>query len=95
MKIQTCLQYVAKKEKFDLPPDAAEEIIRDANGNLRVLNPFNMILGLFEDYQSIDVIAKHEFILIQSKTDKNAIHIAEAAVRTKIVFNLVEQKLND
>ena len=34
-EIQTCLQYVAKKEKFDLPPDAAEEIAKDAAGNLR------------------------------------------------------------
>ncbi|TDL25665.1 P-loop containing nucleoside triphosphate hydrolase protein [Rickenella mellea] len=34
-EMQTCLQYVAKREKFDLPPEAAEEIIQDANGNLR------------------------------------------------------------
>ena len=27
--------HVAKKEKFDLPPDAAQEIIQDSNGNLR------------------------------------------------------------
>lgn len=29
------LAHVAKKEKFGLPESAAEEIIRDANGNLR------------------------------------------------------------
>lgn len=31
----SCLMHVAKKEKFDLPPDAAQEIIQDSNGNLR------------------------------------------------------------
>ena len=34
-EMQTCLEYVAKKEKFDLPPDAAREIAKDAAGNLR------------------------------------------------------------
>jgi DNA polymerase III delta prime subunit len=29
------LAHVAKKEKFDLPEDAATEIVRDSNGNLR------------------------------------------------------------
>jgi replication factor C subunit 3/5 len=33
--MQTCLRYVAKKEKFDLPDEAAQEIVEDANGNLR------------------------------------------------------------
>ena len=34
-EMQKCLEYVAKKEKFDLPPDSAKEIADDANGNLR------------------------------------------------------------
>ncbi|EJD06959.1 P-loop containing nucleoside triphosphate hydrolase protein [Fomitiporia mediterranea MF3/22] len=34
-EVQTCLRYVAKREKFDLPPDAACEIAEDAGGNLR------------------------------------------------------------
>ncbi|KAI5116659.1 hypothetical protein M0805_004920 [Coniferiporia weirii] len=34
-EMQICLEHVAKKEKFDLPPDAAKEIAKDANGNLR------------------------------------------------------------
>lgn len=34
-EVQTCLQFVAKKEKFDLPPDAAQEIAQDCLGNLR------------------------------------------------------------
>jgi len=29
------LAYVAKKERFDLPPDAAQKIIEDSNGNMR------------------------------------------------------------
>ena len=29
------LAYVAKKERFDLPPEAAAEIIKDSNGNMR------------------------------------------------------------
>lgn len=34
-EMQKCLEYVAKKEKFDLPPESAQEIVGDANGNLR------------------------------------------------------------
>lgn len=33
--MQTALEYVAKKERFDLPEKAAEEIINDARGNMR------------------------------------------------------------
>lgn len=33
--MQACLQHVAKKEKFDLPPDSAKDIVNDSNGNLR------------------------------------------------------------
>lgn len=33
--MEVVLRHVAKKEKFDLPPDAAAEIIRDSNGNMR------------------------------------------------------------
>jgi replication factor C subunit 3/5 len=29
------MEHVAKKERFDLPPEAAKEIAQDANGNLR------------------------------------------------------------
>jgi replication factor C subunit 3/5 len=29
------MAHVAKKERFDLPPEAAKEIAQDANGNLR------------------------------------------------------------
>jgi replication factor C subunit 3/5 len=29
------MAHVAKKERFDLPPDAAKEIAQDSNGNLR------------------------------------------------------------
>ncbi|KAF8591055.1 P-loop containing nucleoside triphosphate hydrolase protein [Ramaria rubella] len=34
-EMETVLAYVAKKEKFDLPPEAAAEIIKDSNGNMR------------------------------------------------------------
>ena len=34
-EVETCLQHVATKEKFDLPPDAAREIAEDSKGNLR------------------------------------------------------------
>ena len=34
-EMETCLQHVAKKEKFDLPPDASKEIAADCTGNLR------------------------------------------------------------
>ncbi|KAF9563186.1 P-loop containing nucleoside triphosphate hydrolase protein [Agrocybe pediades] len=34
-EMMTVLQYVAKRAGFDLPPDAADKIIADANGNLR------------------------------------------------------------
>lgn len=33
--MEVVLAYVAKKERFDLPPDVAREIINDANGNMR------------------------------------------------------------
>lgn len=34
-QMNACLQYVAKMEKFDLPPDTAQEIVVDSGGNLR------------------------------------------------------------
>ncbi|KLO17136.1 P-loop containing nucleoside triphosphate hydrolase protein [Schizopora paradoxa] len=34
-EMEDCLMYVAKKEKFHLPSEAAQEIIQDSNGNLR------------------------------------------------------------
>ncbi|EJD47250.1 P-loop containing nucleoside triphosphate hydrolase protein [Auricularia subglabra TFB-10046 SS5] len=34
-EMQAVLEHVAKKEKFDLPPTASEQIVADANGNLR------------------------------------------------------------
>ena len=33
--MEIVLAYVAKKERFDLPPAAAVEIIEDSNGNMR------------------------------------------------------------
>jgi replication factor C subunit 3/5 len=33
--METVLAFVAKRERFDLPPDAAKEIINDSNGNMR------------------------------------------------------------
>jgi replication factor C subunit 3/5 len=33
--METVLNYVAKKERFELPPDAAAQIISDSGGNLR------------------------------------------------------------
>lgn len=33
--MQLVLDHVAKLEKFDLPDDAAKEIIEDAQGNMR------------------------------------------------------------
>lgn len=33
--MDSALRYVAKKEKFDLPDNAAVEIIKDSRGNLR------------------------------------------------------------
>ena len=53
--MQTCLTHVAKKEKFDLPPEAAKEIAADASGNLRkavlVLEALKM-----QSYVSINMI---------------------------------------
>ncbi|KAF8655062.1 hypothetical protein AX16_003263 [Volvariella volvacea WC 439] len=34
-EMQNVLQYVAKRAKVDLPPDAAKQIIEDSNGNMR------------------------------------------------------------
>lgn len=34
-QMEVTLAYVAKKERFDLPPEAAAEIIKDSNGNMR------------------------------------------------------------
>lgn len=34
-EMQKCLEHVAKKEKFDLPPESAQDIAKEANGNLR------------------------------------------------------------
>jgi replication factor C subunit 3/5 len=33
--MKTVLNYVAKKVPFDLPPEVAEKIAEDSNGNLR------------------------------------------------------------
>lgn len=33
--MDAALRYVAKKEKFDLPDEAASQIIKDSAGNLR------------------------------------------------------------
>lgn len=33
--MHTVLAYIAKKRKFDLPPEVAQEIIEDSGGNLR------------------------------------------------------------
>lgn len=33
--MEMCLKHVAKREKFDLPDEATEEIAQDAKGNLR------------------------------------------------------------
>lgn len=33
--MEDCLMHVAKKEKFHLPSEAAQDIIQDSNGNLR------------------------------------------------------------
>jgi replication factor C subunit 3/5 len=35
MQMQTVLSYVARRAYFDLPPEAAQEIIKDSGGNLR------------------------------------------------------------
>lgn len=34
-QMHAVLAHVAKKEKFDLPPSAAEQIVADSNGNMR------------------------------------------------------------
>ncbi|KZT18130.1 P-loop containing nucleoside triphosphate hydrolase protein [Neolentinus lepideus HHB14362 ss-1] len=34
-EMQHALEYVAKREKFDLPPEASQQIVDDSNGNLR------------------------------------------------------------
>jgi len=34
-EMEKVLEHVAKKEKFDLPPTASQQIIEDSNGNLR------------------------------------------------------------
>jgi replication factor C subunit 3/5 len=34
-EIKKCLEFVSRKEKFDLPPEASREIAEDAGGNLR------------------------------------------------------------
>ncbi|TFK49619.1 P-loop containing nucleoside triphosphate hydrolase protein [Heliocybe sulcata] len=34
-EMQHALEYVAKREKFTLPPEASQQIIEDSNGNLR------------------------------------------------------------
>lgn len=54
--MEDCLMYVAKKEKFHLPPEAAQEIIQDSNGNLRkallVLEALKMQSSVFKILQS-------------------------------------------
>jgi len=35
LQMQDVLQYVSKRAGFDLPPEAADKIIDDSNGNLR------------------------------------------------------------
>uniref|UniRef100_A0ABD2W780 Double jelly roll-like domain-containing protein n=1 Tax=Trichogramma kaykai TaxID=54128 RepID=A0ABD2W780_9HYME len=45
----------------------------DADGNFDVHLPLNMIFGFAEDYKKIIVNAKHELILVRSRTDLNAV----------------------
>ena len=34
-QMQSVLEHIAKKKKFDLPPEVSQEIIDDSGGNLR------------------------------------------------------------
>ena len=54
-----------------------------------------MILGFAEDYWKIIVNAKHELILIRSRTDFNAImqNVKENPEEFKILLNKVEWKV--
>ncbi|KAL7302417.1 hypothetical protein TKK_0005071 [Trichogramma kaykai] len=45
----------------------------DAGGNFDVHLPLHMIFGFAEDYKKIIVNAKHELILVRSRTDLNAV----------------------
>ncbi|XP_015124358.1 uncharacterized protein LOC107046284 [Diachasma alloeum] len=57
-----------KKDTMD-----SDETITNANGYFDISIPLSLILGFAENYQKIIVNAKHELILMRSKTDVNAI----------------------
>src|SRR5436190_20332200 len=40
--------------------------------------PLNMLLGFCEDYKRVVINARHELILIRSRSDNNCIHVKEA-----------------
>lgn len=57
--MDSALRHVAKKEKFDLPDDAAKQIIKDSAGNLRkallVLEALKMQSYVPSDHRFFDL----------------------------------------
>ena len=52
---------------------ANAEKLTNENGYFDIVIPLGMIFGFAEDYHKIIVHAKHELILVRSKSDANAI----------------------
>lgn len=61
-----------------------ENNIQHHNGNFNFCIPLKMLLGFAEDYKKIIVKAKHELILIRSRTDLNAIISSTDDIKFKI-----------
>lgn len=65
------------------------EDLTDDAGYFDVSIPLSMILGFAEDYQKIIANAKHELILVRSRSDNNAV-MQRAAEDFKVVLKKVE-----
>lgn len=64
--------------------------LTNAQGYFDVCIPLNMIFGFAEDYQKVIINAKHEFILIRSRTHANAV-LQEAPLQEyKVVIKKIE-----
>ncbi|XP_051176007.1 uncharacterized protein LOC127291127 [Leptopilina boulardi] len=67
-----------------------EAKLTNDDGYFDVCIPLNMIFGFAEDYQKIIINAKHELILIKSRTDSNAVLQEAPFEEFKIVIEKLE-----
>ncbi|XP_044019512.1 uncharacterized protein LOC122859894 [Aphidius gifuensis] len=75
-----------------LNPDSQYKLT-NAAGYFDICIPLKMLLGFAEDYQKIIANAKHEIIMIRSRTDKDAIVPTDLALLEEVQFDLKITKI--